>query len=168
MKKALVNYIQNPKNDEYYTPTYGIIPLAEFIPIDKIIWECTDYGESKITSFFRDRGNKVITTSIKDNENFLQHVPKEEYDIIITNPPYSIKDEFLKRAYELKKPFAFLLPLESLGGKGRFELYSNYGLEILVVNERIEFKKDGQVWFPTGWFCHNILPEKLVFRKIDK
>ena len=34
-----------------------------------------------------------------------------QFDCIITNPPFSLKQEFLQRCYELGKPFALLLPL---------------------------------------------------------
>ena len=76
----------------------------------KTIWECTAIKESRIVKVLRDAGYNVITTHIKDGQDFFKYEP-ENYDMIITNPPYSLKDKFLKRAYDLKKPFMFLLPL---------------------------------------------------------
>jgi len=55
--------------------------------------------------------------------DFLVDEPAFAYDCIITNPPYSIKDRFLTRCYELKKPFALLMPLTALEGKYRQQLY---------------------------------------------
>lgn len=48
MKKAMIDYMKNEKNDELYTPDYAINPLLKYLPNKKLkIWECTDFGESK-------------------------------------------------------------------------------------------------------------------------
>lgn len=50
MKKAMIDYMKNEKNDELYTPDYAINPLLKYLPNKKLkIWECTDFGESNIT-----------------------------------------------------------------------------------------------------------------------
>ncbi len=49
MKKAMIDYIQNPKNDELYTPEYAIKPLLKYLPQNITIWECTDNGSSNIS-----------------------------------------------------------------------------------------------------------------------
>ena len=51
---------------------------------------------------------------IGTGQDFLQYEPQEDYDYIISNPPFSKKDAILKRLYELKKPFAILMPLNVL------------------------------------------------------
>ena len=96
MKKAMIDYMQNVKNDELYTPEYAIKPLLKYLPKNITIWECTDYGSSNITKLLNERGYKVIKTH-KDNFDFLQDIPDFDFDMIITNPPYSLKDEFIKR-----------------------------------------------------------------------
>ena len=50
MKKAMINYIQKEKFDNIYTPEYAIKPLLEYIPKNITVWECCDFGESKITN----------------------------------------------------------------------------------------------------------------------
>lgn len=112
MKQALINYIQNGINDEIYTPENAVTPLLKYIPKNIVIWEATDYGESKITKVLKDNGWKVISTHKRDL-NFLTDKPQFDYDMIITNPPYSLKNEFIKRCYELKNLllYCFLLQL---------------------------------------------------------
>lgn len=167
MKKALINYIKSGKFDNIYTPEYAIKPLLEFIPKGITIWECCDFGNSKITSVLKEYGCKVISTD--KEENFLEYNLKENYDMIITNPPYSIKDEFIKRCYELNKPFALLLPITSLEGKNRGKMFKKYGVEVLVLDSRINFtlKKSGS-WFNSSWFCYKVLPDKLIFKELIK
>ena len=168
VKKTMVDYMQDIKSNELYTPYKAVEPLFEFLPKNKVIWGCTDFGESNITKFLRDNDYQVIT-SHKDNFDFLNDQIDFEYDMIITNPPYTLKDEFLRRCYELGKPFALLLPLTALEGVERDKMYNQYGLEILVLDRRINFMKEKKSnWFNTSWFCNNILPEKLLFRSIGE
>jgi len=165
MKQAMISYMQKPKNDEVFTPDYAIKPLMPYIDKDWVIWEPTDFGGSRITENFREVGYKVITSHIKDEQNFFEYEPDEHYDIIITNPPYSLKTEFLERAYSLNKKFSFLLPITSLEGKARGKIYRQYDqMEILVFDGRVEFYKGkNKIYFNTSWFCRNVLPKQLIF-----
>ena len=169
MKKALINYIQNPKFDELYTPKYAIEPLIKYLPKTRVtIWECTDYGESNITKVLREHGYNVITTH-KNNFNFLTDTPNFYFDIIVTNPPYSLKDEFLKKCYDYGKPFALLLPITALEGITRGRMFRERGVELLVFDKRCDFldnKKSN--WFNTSWFCYKVLPKQLIFEELKK
>lgn len=165
MKKALINYIQSEKFDEFYTPEYAIKPLLKYIPSNVTVWECCDFGKSEITRLLKEHGCEVISTG--KNENFFEYKPEKHFDMIITNPPYSLKDEFIKKCYEWGKPFCLLLPITALEGKKRGEMFRSHGIEILVFDKRVEFQK-GSVWFNTSWFCNNVLPEKLIFEELKK
>ena len=170
MKKAMIDYIKNIKNDELYTPKYAIRPLLKYLPKKAVIWECTDYGESNITSILCGGGYKVISTK-KEDFNFLLDKPAFNFDMIITNPPYSLKDEFIKKCYEYNKPFALLLPITALEGIERGKMYRKNGIEVLVFDRRCNFiyndsKKSN--WFNTSWFCWNVLPKQLIFEELNK
>lgn len=119
IKQALLHHTLN---DELYTPEYAIIPLLQYLPKNAVIWECTDYGESNITKVLLNAGYKVINTHLS-NFDFLKDKPNFDFDIICTNPPYSIKDKFIKKCYEYNKPFCLLLPITALEGKERSLLY---------------------------------------------
>lgn len=168
-KQAMIDYMRSPKRDELYTPKYALDPLLEFIPTFETIWEPTDFGDSNITKVLRERGNKVITSHINAGQNFFTYEPKEDYDIIITNPPFSIKNEFLERVYELDKPFCFLLPITALGSIKRGKIFRENNIEVLVLDKRVNFMKNkDRCWFNTSWFCNRVLPEKLIFKSIEK
>lgn len=62
-----------------------------------------------------------------------------EYDYLITNPPYSNKDEIIERCIESGKPCVLILPIESLGGVKRHELYKRTNIAIYVPTKRIKF-----------------------------
>lgn len=169
MKKAMIAYIKGEKGDEFYTPEYAVEPLIEFINHELTVWEPTDFGESKITSCLNKNGNKVISSHISTGQNFFEYSPDFHYDMIITNPPYSLKTEFIKRCFELEKPFALLLPITALEGQERGKIYREFGgIELLVLDRRVEFISGKTNWFNTSWFCKDVLPEKLMFKEITK
>ena len=167
MKNALIHYVKNKKVDEYLTPEYAIKPLLPYIPKDRIIWEPTGV-DSPITHFFRKHGYEVIETHIETGFNFLEDEPDFHFDVIVTNPPYSKKTEFLKKAYKLGKPFALLLPLTALEGVERGKLFRKHGVELIVFDRRVEFMDRGRVWFPVAWFCWKLLPEKIIFYELKR
>jgi hypothetical protein len=174
MKKAMINYIKRDKFDIFYPPEYAIRPLMQYV-LDlkqygmKTVWECCDSGNSKITKVLKENYFNVISTDIQTGYNFFDYGP-DDYDIIITNPPYSLKTEFLKRCYELGKPFALLLPLTALEGIERNKLFKKYGIEVLVFDKRVEFMNDTNTgaWFNSSWFCHKVLTEPLMFHELTK
>lgn len=68
-----------------------------------------------------------------------------EYDYLITNPPYSNKDEIIERCIESGKPCVLVLPIESLGGVKRHALYKKTNIAIYVPTKRIKFiSEDGE------------------------
>jgi hypothetical protein len=149
---------QKGKPDDYYTPIEALDPLYPHINKQSIIWEPA-CGRNNITNHLLNIGYKVVSTDITNGYDFFQYQP-DEWDISITNPPYSIKTEWLRRAYMLGKPFALLCPYTFLEGKERQALFNEYGIEIIFVNKRYNFIKSdcnenkSTSWFPTAWFCY--------------
>ena len=153
-----IDYIKRGTYDELYTPEEAVNMILKYIPKNaKNIWECTAIENSEIVRILSNKGYNVITSHIENGEDFLNFEPKE-YDIIITNPPYSLKDDFLKRAFELNKPFMFLLPLTTLEGSKRNKLFSNNKIQLLIPNKRFNFikNKKSSAWFQTSWFTSKL------------
>jgi len=174
MKNKMVNSKKlkmqmNGRSDNFSTPGYALDPLLPFLNKDWVIWECA-WGESILANNIKERGFKVIG---KTDIDFFQTNLIDECDILITNPPYSKKEEFLKRAYELGKPFAFLLPLTTLEGIKRGELFSKYGIQLIIPNRRINFitpsGKGSGAWFQVAWFCWKMnLPKDIMFVELNR
>lgn len=168
MKNALINYVKQGPNDEIYTPDYAVEPLLKYLPKNLTVWEPTDFGGSNITRVLKERGYKVISTH-KENFDFLTKRPDFDFDIIITNPPYSLKDAFIQKCYELNKPFCLLLPLTSLEGVVRGGLFRNYGVSVIVLDRRINFTSNKGNWFNASWFTYNVIENnKLIFERLEK
>ena len=152
-------------SDDFQTPAFALKPLLPYLDKNKIIWECAA-GRGNLTNALKNLGYKVVATDILEGKDFLNYKP-DSYDIILTNPPYSLKNEFLARAYSFGKPFAFLLPLTFLETQSRQSLFKKYGIEILLLNKRINFEtqagKGSGAWFATAWFCWQLLPKPIMF-----
>lgn len=156
--KQKVDFVQRGVYDELYTPPEAVEMILPFIPAtaDRI-WECTDMGSSTISSVLSGKGYYVLGSHIDDGQDFFDYEPLM-YDMIITNPPYSLKNRFLKRAFELGKPFMFLLPLTTLEGLERGKMFREHRIQLLIPDMRFNFKpeKNSSAWFATAWFCHGI------------
>jgi hypothetical protein len=136
--------------NDFQTPPIAIHPLFQYLRKDWIVWECASTNE------FTKNGYRVIESDIKNGKNFLDWKP-DQFDCIVTNPPFSIKQEFIERAYEIGKPFAFLLPLTTLATAKRQALFQQYGIEIILFDKRLHFETpnkvtDSKSWFDTAWF----------------
>lgn len=158
--------------DELYTPIYAVKPLIPFIHKGSIIWECTS-NHNNIAKVFQKAGFTVIETHKDDGLDFLTDQPDFDFDVIITNPPYSKRNKelFLQRCYEYNKPFALLLPDTALGGVNRAPLYSKYGIEVLVFNRRVDFTGKKKPYRISNWYCWKLLPPTnsfLVFHDLIK
>lgn len=86
-------------------------------------------------------GNKIIY-GIQDFVGSTHY----EFDKLVTNPPFSIKDSVIHSVYEYGKPSALILPLDSLGGVKRHSMYAKYGEPtVYIPTKRISyFDQSGQ------------------------
>lgn len=160
--------------DEVYTPYYAVEPLLKYVSKDKIIWMPFDEEWSAFYQLFTENGYKCIRSSLKENKNFFEYEPDEHYDIIISNPPFSKKDEVLDRLYQLNKQFMILLPMNSLQGKNRYK-YLSKGIQLLSFDGRVNFHTNNNFktykkgnHFASAYFCKDILPKDLILEELKE
>ena len=158
-------------SDLFLTDPMALWPLLPYLAPFPLIWEpACGYEKKPLVGALRLEGFGVIGTDIRQGpeNDFLTHfINPKAYDAIVTNPPYSIKDQWIARCYELGKPFALLLPYTALEGIRRQALYRKHGIDLLVLPKRVPFTtpsgKKGGAWFPCAWFTYKMLPERLIF-----
>lgn len=158
-------------SDEVYTPAYAVKPILKYIKSNSTIWCPFDTEDSEYVKEMVAAGHKVIYSHIDNGYNFFEYEP-EDYDVIISNPPFSIKDYILRRLAELKKPYAMLLPLPTLQGQKRFDYLK--GTQALIFDKRINFFKDYKtkeiqkgISFASIYICKNFLPNDLIFEELE-
>ena len=161
------------ESDEYYTPAYAVEPLLKYLPKGQTIWCPFDKEESQFVKVLSESGYKVIHSHIDEGKDFFSYEPEESYDYIISNPPFSCKDEVLKRLYELNKPYAMLLPLPTLQGQKRFPYIKD--CEALIFDKRVQYFKDIEqtevsksASFGSIYICRNFLPNSLIFEELNR
>lgn len=158
--------------DDFQTPPEALIPLMPYLSKGWTIWEPAA-GKGYLVDELEKQGFKVIATDkyyYADGDvsfDFLLDKPIH-WDCIITNPPFSLKQQFLERCYKLGTPFALLLPLTTLETARRQKLFRDYGVEIICMPKRINFEtpnnSGGSSWFATAWFTWGLnIGKQLTF-----
>jgi len=120
------------KYDDYMTPNYAWDNIKDYIPKDKIIWEAF-YGNGKSGNYLKTLGFNVIHEDIDFFNN-------DKGDIIVSNPPFTIKKEILIRLKELNKPFILIMPCSTLTTQYIRTLFKN-DIQIIIPRKRIQFIK---------------------------
>ena len=128
--------------DAMYTPNYGVDVIGKFIPTDKV-WEMCA-GDGRFARRLETRWNKeVYKTEINGNFeywNFIEgrntKVAGEKYSIV-TNPPFSLKEEMFRKCLEYGLPFALLIPLDY--SSWLIEAIEKYNCEKLIPKRRISY-----------------------------
>ena len=175
INKGYLSAATDKASDEVYTPMYAVTPIIKHLKNKKenaTIWCPFDEEDSNYVIGLRNAGFKVIATHIKNDQNFFNYEPDEEYDFIVSNPPFSIKDDILKRLSELNKPFAMLLPLPTLQGQKRFEYLQD--CQAIIFDKRINYYKNKEtkeiqkgVAFASIYICKDILPKGILFELLE-
>ena len=176
INKGYLTVKTNKESDEYYTPREAVIPLLRYLNAycnreKNIIWCPFDKESSQFVKVFTENDFKVIATHIDNGQNFFYYEPEEPYDFIISNPPFSVKDDVLKRLTELDKPYAMLLPLPTLQGQKRFPYLKD--TQALIFDKRINYFQDEEqtkmakgVAFASIYICKDFLYKDLIFEKL--
>lgn len=113
--------------DFYPTPKEVTHTLLRYLdlPKDTVIWEPA-CGEMDMVRAMFDAGyHYVVATDISIGQDFLTE-PIPLCDWIITNPPFSTADKFIRRCVEHGKPFALLLKSQYWHARKRENLFRSY------------------------------------------
>lgn len=152
------------KSDFYPTPPDCTEALLRFLlPQNNCtIWEPA-CGNGAISKVLKKHGYKVLSSDIQDY-GYEGALTGEDYDFlsfkyddvkidyIITNPPFSLSEEFAFRAYELKIPFAFLLKAQYWNAAKRKSLFRKMPPHyILPLTWRPDFTGRGSSLMDMNW-----------------
>ena len=127
------NITRNIYSDEWYTDQktvdFGLDLLQPQRPAR--IMCPFDSNKSLYVQTLLAKGFNVIYGITDFLENDLY-----EFDYLITNPPFSLKDQVIEQVYKYDKPSLLMLPLDSLGGVKRASLYEKYGYPFVIIPTR--------------------------------
>jgi len=176
LNKGYLTANTTDESNENYTPYYAVEPILKYIDKKLKVWCPFDEEWSAYYNSFKEAGFNVMRSCIQEGQDFFTYEP-DDYDIIISNPPFNIKDYILSRLDKLGKPFAVLLPLNSLQGDDRYKWCFKNGIQLLSFDSRIGFHsldkinspkpKEGSP-FASAYFCRNVLPKDLIIEHLKK
>lgn len=172
MGKPKTNYSPGPQ-DCMQTPPHAIEPLLKYIDayIDVkrepgthgghdmfrpfVIWE-PFAGEGLLVNALEDYGFHVFYGDIQTGQDFFHYTPDKHWDMLISNPPFSLKYAVLERCFSLKKRFALLVPYETTYAKEFQRMFHHYNnepwrIEVLSPERRISFKTPKYGWGMKVW-----------------
>lgn len=158
--------------DRCQTPAYALDPLLPYLQQQWRLWEPAA-GDGLLVEALYDSGFKTVHAGdILTGQNFFDVEPPA-FDCLITNPPYSIKYQWIEHCYALNKPFALLLPVETLGAKTAQVFFREHGIEVIFMDRRVNFKMPNMGYegngaqFPVAWFTWGLnIGQQMVFARL--
>ena len=151
---------QEFNNDDQYNTTAEIWKsIADYIPQDKIIWEAfmLNNTSSKSIEILKEMGHDV------EGSTQIDFFVENNGDIIVSNPPYSMKKKIFTRLALLDKPFILVLPISTIT-KQFVKVLERDKLQMIIPSNRMQFEKAGvelsRCWFDTCFLCYKINLEK--------
>lgn len=190
-----VGYLQSshtPESDNVFTPEYVVYAIAKYIPINKNtigniqiqtkILCPFDKDEHAFPTVFKKLGFNVINThynpATQEGKDFFTYTKEEldalGVDYIISNPPFSLKDDILEYCETLGINYALLLPLPTAQGNRRFKkVFSKGNTQLLIFDKRIPYSTTDKHYsemsgnhFASIFFCKGVLPKDLIFDEL--
>ncbi len=158
------------KNDECMTLEYGVKPIIKYIPAGSTVWCPFDKDNSQFVIQLRAAGFNVINTHIDYGQDFYTYQPPQ-WDVIVSNPPFTNKRCIFERALSFDKPFALIAPMTWLNDAAPAHLFKDKGLQILSFDKRMKFLNNGavqkKITFMSAFWCYKLLPEQIIFEDLD-
>lgn len=170
-------YYYNGGGDEQLTPRKTVEILLPYITHlkNKIIWCPFDKEDSNFVKVLTENGYNVVYSHIEYGQDFFKYEP-DEWDVIISNPPYTNKRAFWERCLGFGKPFTLLLPLNILSDsvinttmKGKEDDFC-----LLIPSRRTKFynaitKQVGNSpTFKASYFGYKIFEKPIILADLDK
>ncbi len=158
-------------NDECYTPAYAVKPILKYIPEGSTVWCPFDTDKSEFVKQISQKHN-VIYSHISYKEDFFEWQPMIEWDMIISNPPFTNKRKYFERALSFNKPFALIMTNTWLNDSAPMRLFKDKDLQLLMFDKRMKFnspdgRPNNKITFSSSYYCYNMLPKQIIMEELD-
>lgn len=172
-------------NDECYTPAYAVEPIIKYIQYykdycwdfnmnrDFTVWCPFDSVESEFVKQISKMWSiKVVHSHINEGKDFFEYEP-EEWDIIVSNPPFTNKRKYFERALSFNKPFALIMTNTWLNDSAPKQLFKEKDLQLLMFDKRMKFispdgRDNNKITFSSSYYCYNFLPKQIICEELKE
>lgn len=152
-------------NDEMYTPpclVQGLLPFISNVIIEPHgsritrIWCPFDNGKSEFVKILKGNNFDVIFGDLKTGKSFFS-CKYPEFDISVSNPPFSLKLNVFKRLFSIGKPFAMLMNMMAVNYQEIGDIFYNQKIppQFIIPDKKVSF--NGK----TSSFCSGYVTWKL-------
>ena len=153
-------------SDDYETPFEAWELVFDSLPILKSkVWR-PFYCEGGLNEHL----DRLHVDYYHEDRNFYDYEP-EDYDVIIDIPPYSTKKTVIERCLKLGKPFALLVPWDTLERKYFRDLICADKLTVLMPNKRYNYvggQNKKNCPFKSVWVCYGFdIKSGIVFEESE-
>jgi len=125
---------------------------------EPIIWLPFDTEESQYYKILKEKGFQVERSHLNDGKDFFNYEPSQ-FDIIVSNPPFSRKLDIMKRCcFELNRPFVLLMNIMCLNYQeiGNFFQFVGKDIQFIIPDKKVSF--DGNTSsFCSGYVCYDFI-----------
>ena len=99
-----------------------------------------DTAESQYVKVLTERGYDVTYGHIDTGQDFFDIDNLQDFDAVVSNPPFSKREAILEKLFNSKVPFALILNFNGLfDSRKRWELFKKNKFELLIPNGRMHF-----------------------------
>lgn len=162
--------------DEWDTPGCLVYPLLpylrqweeKFIAKHKrkpVMWLPFDEEKSKYYQILSKEFD-VVRSHIKDGKDFFTYTP--DFDIVVSNPPFTRKFDIMQRLIDSKKPFLLLMNMMCINYQQIGNLFYHAGnkIQFLIPDKKVSFNGKTSS-FCSGYVCYDFLPKTIFFHLPD-
>ncbi len=159
-------------SDFYPTPRWCVRRLLEGAELPGGRWLEPCVGHGAVVAATAGARSDVHWTGVDVQPEFADHVAglgvpvdfhvsdfiswkpsaEREFDVVITNPPYSIAQGVIERSFELAPVVVMLLRLNYLASGGRAAFMRQYPPDVFVLPNRPSFSGRGTDSIEYAWF----------------
>ena len=148
------SYFDLAEKDEYYTPALLVEVVLPYIKPNSIIWCPFDTNQSEFVRVLDGAGHLTIQSHIWQGFDFFNYQPPK-FDYVISNPPFSLKNQVIERLVGLGKPFSLLLNLQCLNYIGIRKLVRDNRIQLLIPDKNVSFDGGGCP-FVSLFYCYKM------------
>ena len=128
--------------DEYYSSVETVNMILPYIIRGgyKKVWCPFDKDDSNFVKILTKEGFDVNYGHIETGQDFFEYTTAQG-EVIVSNPPFSKRDQVFEKLYELKTPFAMVMNFNGLfDSRKRYDLFSTHNVQLLIPRGRMKFE----------------------------
>ena len=172
--KCFSSILKHSNTDEWYTPVEPvkmIVPFLQRKGYKKILCPF-DKPESNFVKVLTESGFDVTYSHIETGVDFFSIKDMQNYDAVVSNPPFSKREKILWKLFREGVPFAMIMNFNGLFDSWkRWQMFRENDFELIVPSGRVHYFNDtcdgNAPQFQSVFVCSGICDRQIEFADMD-